>query len=59
MVTRQHKTLKVTIYNWDKFTHNHFMGQVREEREGEISLFLLFLFTSTNRRTNSFCSQTD
>ncbi|CAI8015268.1 RasGAP-activating-like protein 1 [Geodia barretti] len=28
MVTRQHKTLKVTIYNWDKFTHNHFMGQI-------------------------------
>jgi RAS protein activator-like 1 len=28
MVTTQHKTLKVTIYNWDKFTHNHFMGQI-------------------------------
>ena len=30
MTTTQHRTLKVTIYNWDKFTHNHFMGQVSE-----------------------------
>lgn len=28
MTTTQHRTLNVTIYNWDKFAHNHFMGQI-------------------------------